>query len=139
MPVHFLIQLLLLLFTAAHAQSHPPFSVEFSEPPALFKPLRVRLKNLPTQETLLLQLESRPLDVLPGREEQEWQVIVSKSVKPREEETVEFGCEWITATGLYRVRAREEVNFCLMNRKMGKKFLVSTLRKGRSVNLVFIF
>ncbi|KAI6240745.1 hypothetical protein M3Y99_00417700 [Aphelenchoides fujianensis] len=84
--------------------------LEFAVEPRLFQPLRLRLDGV--QESggdpvLYVELQTRALDVLPGHEESDWRPIATKSVDLRHDppdEALAFGCEWIGATGLYRVQ-----------------------------------
>ncbi|KAI6231644.1 hypothetical protein M3Y95_00403700 [Aphelenchoides besseyi] len=86
-------------------------SLNFAVEPRLFQPLRLRLDGFETrtrgEAVLYLELQTRALDVLPGHEETDWRPIATKSVDLRHapvEDELTFGCEWITATGLYRVQ-----------------------------------
>lgn len=47
-----------------------------------------------------------------GREHHDWRVIVTRSAPFGVQ--VEFGCEWLTATGLYRIRARSGVSLFII-------------------------
>ncbi|CAD5229819.1 unnamed protein product [Bursaphelenchus okinawaensis] len=92
---------LLSIVTVISAQD-----IEFVETPRLFEPIIVRPVGLERGSLYYFHLEIRPVDVLPGREESEWKRILTKSEHIGND--FEFGCEWATATGIYRVKANQE-------------------------------
>jgi hypothetical protein len=87
-------------------------SLEFVGNPSLFRPLTVKYTSQDINDSdqlAYLELESRSLDVLPGRESEDWRVIVTRSAPLGVQ--VEFGCEWVVATGFYRIKATSGVSF----------------------------
>ncbi|CAD5233921.1 unnamed protein product [Bursaphelenchus xylophilus] len=94
----------ILLFFLLYSASGQ--DIEFVDTPRLFEPIRVRPIGLERGRLYYFHLEIRPVDVLPGKEESEWRRILTKSEHIGNE--FEFGCEWVTATGIYRIKANEE-------------------------------
>lgn len=101
----------IVILSASFTVSTSP-SIEFVGNPSLFHPLIVKYTGteiIDSDQLAYFKLESRSLDVLPGRENEEWRVIVTRSAPLGS--TIEFGCEWIVATGFYRVKATSGVSF----------------------------
>jgi hypothetical protein len=82
----------------------------------LFQPLGVRFTRPTTvnfSQLVYFDLESRPFEFLPSASKEEWRRVATKSGPLGV--NLEFGCEWLTATGMYRIRAVDRVSFMVLN------------------------
>ncbi|KAI6192237.1 hypothetical protein M3Y97_00315500 [Aphelenchoides bicaudatus] len=97
-----------LSFDLSSVETEEDADFQFIKTPALFQPLGVRFIRPSTvnfSRLAYFDLESRPFDVLPSADvEAQWRRVATKSNPIGV--NLEFGCEWLTATGLYRIRMR---------------------------------